>query len=611
MPNLLKRILVGRPLPTAAAPDQRLGKPTALAVFSSDALSSSAYATEEILLALAAAGSASYWVSLPIALAISGLLVILTISYRQTIHAYPSGGGAYIVARSNLGDTAGLVAGAALLIDYVLTVAVSVAAGIAAVTSALPGLHPWRVELCLLAVIGITVANLRGVKESGRLFALPTYGFIVMGIFLIAAGLFRYLVVGAGAAPASPPAAGGAIMASLEPLAAFLILRAFASGCAALTGVEAISNGIPAFRPPESENASTTLSWMSGILMVLFLGITALAYLYGVAPRPEQTVVSQIGRTVFGEGVLYYALQASTMLILILAANTSYADFPRLASILGRDRFLPRQFANQGDRLVFSNGVLVLAGLASLLLVLFRGETHALIPLYAVGVFLSFTLSQTGMVAHWFVLRGDGWVHRALVNGVGAAATAVALGVLVYTKFTHGAWIVVVLIPIQVCVFFKIRRHYLRFSEAMQLRQFEVPERVTQRVLVLVGSVDRGVVNALTYARSLSPEAEAVHVSLDAKAAEGLKARWPLWAGEFPLTILESPYRSLIQPLREYIDEVQKKSGADYITLVIPEFVPGKWWHHLLHNQSALLIKWAFLFRQGTVVLNVPYHLKD
>ena len=611
MPNLLKRILVGAPLPTAAAPHQRLGKPTALAIFSSDALSSSAYATEEILLALAAAGSAVYWVSLPIALAISGLLVILTISYWQTIHAYPSGGGAYIVARSNLGDYAGLTAGAALLIDYVLTVSVSVAAGVAAMTSVFPGWLPWRVDLCVLAVAGITVANLRGVKESGRLFAGPTYGFIGMGFLLIAAGLFRYLVMGAGAGPASPPAAGGATTVSLDPLTAFLILRAFSSGCAALTGVEAISNGIPAFRPPESENASTTLSWMSGILMVLFLGITALAYLYGIAPRPEETVVSQIGRIVFGENVLYYALQATTMLILILAANTSYADFPRLASILGRDRFLPRQFANQGDRLVFSNGVLVLAGLASLLLILFRGETHALIPLYAVGVFLSFTLSQTGMVAHWFVLRGDGWALRALVNGVGAAATSVALGVLVYTKFTHGAWIVVFLIPMQVWVFLKIRRHYLEVGEAMQLRQFEVPERVTQRVLVLVGGVDRGVFNALTYARSLSPEAEGVHVNVDAKATEGLKARWPLWAGEFPLVILESPYRSLIQPLREYLDDVQKKSGADYITLVIPELVPGRWWHHVLHNQSALLIKWAFLFRKGTVVLNVPYHLID
>ena len=603
MATLLKRILVGRPLPTHEAAHQRLGKPTALAVFSSDALSYSAYATEEILHVLVTAGMAIFWLSLPIAMAISVLLLILTISYRQTIHAYPSGGGAYIVARSNLGDLPGLVAGAALLIDYVLTVSVSVAAGIAAVTSALPGLLSWKVELCLFAVLGITVANLRGVKESGRLFAGPTYGFIAMGLLLIVAGFLRCLVSGAPE-PAAAPAA-----TALQPLTAFLVLRAFASGCAALTGVEAISNGIPAFRPPESDNAATTLSWMSGILMTLFLGITALAYLYGVSPQEHETVVSQVGRAVFGHTPLYFLLQFFTMLILILAANTSYADFPRLSSILARDRFLPRQFANQGDRLVFSNGVLVLAGLASLLLILFRGETHALIPLYAVGVFLSFTLSQAGMVAHWWALRGDGWVHRALVNGVGAAATGVALGVLVWTKFRDGAWIVVVLIPTGVWLFHKIHRHYGETREALQLRQFEVPERVTQKVLVLVSSIDRGAVNALTFARSLSSDAEAVHVNLDGTAAEELKGRWALWAGDFPLTVLDSPYRSLTGPLRDYVDDVQKKNGVDYITLVIPEFVPGKWWHHLLHNQSALLIKAAFLFRKGTIVLNVPYHL--
>ena len=613
MATLLKRILVGKPLPTEAAPHQRLGKATALAVFSSDALSSVAYATEEILLVLVAAGAAIFWVSLPIALAIGALLLILTASYRQTIHAYPSGGGAYIVARSNLGNYPGLTAGAALLIDYVLTVAVSVASGIAAVTSAVPWLLPWRVPLCLLAVAVITVANLHGVKESGRLFAVPTYGFIGAGFLLIVAGLFRYLVAGAPAAPAAVAAGGhGAAAAAhaLEPLTAFLILRAFASGCAALTGVEAISNGIPAFRPPESENASTTLTWMSGILMTLFLGITGLAYLYGAVARPDETVVSQIGRAVFGETPLYYILQVFTMLILILAANTSYADFPRLASILGRDRFLPRQFANQGDRLVFSNGVLVLAVLACSLLVLFHGETHALIPLYAVGVFLSFTLSQAGMVVHWLVLKGDGWVHRTLVNGVGAVTTAVALGVIVATKFWHGAWIVVVLIPLGIVAFRKVHRHYDQIGESLQLRHYEVPERVTHCAVVLVSTFHRGVLNALTYARSLCPEAQAVHVSVDPRATAALKARWALWAGDFPLTVLESPHRSLIEPLREYIDDLQKKTGADYVTIVIPEFIPSQWWHHLLHNQSALLVKAAFLFREGTVVWSVPYHLK-
>lgn len=605
MPTLLKRLLIGRPLPTAEAPQQRLGKPTALAIFSSDALSSSAYATEEILLVLAAAGSGALRLSLPIALAIGGLLVIVTLSYRQTIQAYPGGGGAYIVSRSNLGDLPGQVAAAALLIDYVLTVSVSVAAGIAAVTSAVRALFPYRVWLCVTAVLLVALVNLRGIKESGRLFAVPTYLFIAAGLALIGWGLLRDLTFG------TPPAAATPAGERTTALGTFLVLRAFASGCAALTGIEAISDGVPAFRPPEAVNARTTLAWMSGILLTLFLGITGLAFVHGVAPRAEETVLSQLGRLAFGEGPAYYFLQAATMLILILAANTAFADFPRLAYFLGRDRFLPRQLTNRGDRLVFSNGILILAGLASLILVFFRGNVHALIPLYAVGVFISFTLSQSGMVVRWLRLQGNGWGRGVVVNGLGATATGAVLLVLATTKFLHGAWIVVALIPFLVTLFRAIHGHYARARQALTLRHYQMPETVSHYVLIPVSEVHRGVLAAVHYARSIGKDGqvEAVTVATDEAAAEELKVRWDLWAGGLPLVVLPSPDRSLVRPMLAYVDEVQRRTGVDFVTVVVPEFVPKRWWHHLLHNQSALLIKAAFLFRRGTIVCNVPYHL--
>jgi amino acid transporter len=612
MATLLKRLLVGRPLPTHALPHQRLGIPAALAVFSADGLSSVAYATEEILLVLMAGGAAAAALSLPVGLAIVALVFIVAASYSQTIHAYPGGGGSYIVSKENLGVPAGLVAGAALLIDYVLTVAVSAAAGVAAITSAIPRLRGHEMALALIAVWLIAIVNLRGVRESGAIFSVPTYGFIGAVFLLLAVGLVRVLQ-GDWHPPSSPLAGfgvGGDLGKLVGSVGMFQILRAFSGGCTALTGIEAVSNGVQAFRPPEADNAAKTMKLERTLLYTMFAGITLLAFGFEAWPKEDETVLSQVAREVFGGGPFYYAVQATTAMILLLAANTAYADFPRLSSFLARDRFMPRQFANQGDRLVFSNGVLVLVTLSSLLLVLFHGKTHLLIPLYAVGVFLAFTLSQTGMVVHWVRLRGEGWTHRALLNGVGACLTAVALVVIAATKFIQGAWIVVLLIPTGVLIFRQVHRHYEQIAGATQLRQFAVPERVTQRVVVLVGGVDRGTVNALAYARSFGAEVEAVHVSVDTKAAEALKARWALWAGDFPLTVLESPFRSLIQPLREYIEDLQQKTGADYITLVIPELVPGHWWHHLLHNQSALLIKAAFLFRKGTVVLNVPYHLE-
>jgi len=604
--TLLKRLLVGPPMPLAQARHERLSKRIALAVFSSDAMSSVAYATEEILLVLVLAGSAATRVDVPIALAITALLAIVTISYQQTIHAYPSGGGSYIVARANLGTVPGLVAAAALLVDYVLTVSVSVAAGVAAATSALPELATHKVALSVVCVVLIAVANIRGVRESGRIFAVPTYFFLVSFGVMLAVGFFR-LATGTLAAAPPPP------VPPAEPLVWFLILRAFASGCTALTGIEAISNGIPAFRSPESRNAAITLGWMACILATMFVGITMLSSELGVLPSETETVVSQIARQLFGTGLLYYMVQAATMLILILAANTSFADFPRLSSLLARDHFVPRQFANLGERLVFSNGILVLAGFAALLLVVFGGETHALIPLYAVGVFISFTLSQSGMVRHWWRERGAGWRHRLLINGVGAVATGVVTLVIAVTKFRHGAWIVVLVIPILVAGFLAMRRHYDDVARSLSLEGFEGPPEFQHTVLVLVGDVHRGVVRAVQYARTLAaPTAivRAVYVEIDPAGTRRLEEKWSRWALGVPLVVLASPYRSFLRPLLDYVDQIQARGDGQMVTIVLPEFLPRHWWQHILHNQTALLVKGALLYRKNLVVADVPYLLK-
>ena len=604
--TLLKRLLVGPPMPLAQARHERLSKRIALAVFSSDALSSVAYATEEILLILVLAGSAAARLDVPIALAITALLVIVTISYQQTIHAYPSGGGSYIVARANLGTVPGLVAAAALLVDYVLTVSVSVAAGVAAITSALPELTTHKIVLSVVCVAVIALANIRGVRESGRIFAVPTYFFIASFTVMLAVGFYRLLTGTLAAAP--PPTVPG-----VEALTWFLILRAFASGCTALTGIEAISNGIPAFRTPESRNAAITLGIMATILASMFVGITMLSSELGILPSETETVVSQIARQLFGTGLMYYMVQAATTLILILAANTSFADFPRLSSLLARDHFVPRQFATLGERLVFSNGILVLAGFAALLLVVFGGETHALIPLYAVGVFISFTLSQSGMVRHWWLLRGAGWRHRLLINGVGAVATGVVTLVIAVTKFTHGAWIVVLVIPILVAAFLAMRRHYETVAASLSLENFEGPPQFQHTVLVLVGDVHRGVVRALAYAVTLaSPNAtvRGVYVETDPARTARVEEKWSRWGLGVPLVVLTSPYRSLLSPLLDYIDQIQARGDDQMVTIVLPEFLPRKWWQHILHNQTALLVKGALLFRRNIVVADVPYLLK-
>ncbi len=598
----LKRLFVGTPLPTAQFRHERLGKATALATFSSDAVSSVAYATEEILLALVAGGTLALRFSLPIGAAIALLIIIVMTSYRQTIHAYPKGGGSYIVTKDNLGVYPGLVAGAALLIDYVLTVAVSVASGIAAVTSAVPALLPYRVVLCVLAVIVIAVANLRGIRESGALFAAPTYVFIASLTLMLGYGLlgamFKFI-------PDSPPPTGHPV---LEEVGVFLILRAFSSGCSALTGVEAVSDGVPAFRPPEAQNARTVLTWLGIVLVVLFLGITYLAYDFGIVPNADETVMSQLARRIYGSGLLYYEIQAVTMLILLLAANTSFADFPRLSFFLARDRFAPRQFTSQGDRGVFSNGILILGGVAAALLLIFHGDTHALIPLYAVGVFVSFTLSQAGMVRRWVRLREPGWAWRAPINGLGATVTGIVALTIGTAKFTHGAWIVVLLIPTLVLAFLAIHRHYEDVAEQLSLESFTPPPPMTNTVLVLVGDLHRGVVHAIEYAKTLSPRAKAVFVETDPEQTRRLEEKWGKWGMGVPLIVLTSPYRSLLGPLLEYVENV-RKDDRQIITIVLPEFIPARWWQLGLHNQTALLVKGAMFFRRNVIVTDVPYHL--
>jgi amino acid transporter len=600
----LKRLFVGMPLPTAQSRHERLDKATALAVFASDALSSVAYATEEILLVLITAGVAALSYSLPIGFAIAALIAIVVSSYRQTIRAYPQGGGAYIVTKDNLGVYPGLTAAAALLIDYVLTVAVSAAAGVAALTSAMPALFRYRIVLCVAAVAAIAIANLRGLRESGRLFAAPTYLFIGTLLILLVYGLAGAIFDFLPEAPYPQHAPG------VEGVGLFLILRAFASGCAALTGVEAVSDGVPAFRPPEAPNARIVLTWLGVILVTLFVGITFLSYDLGITPHEHETVLSQLGRRIFGSGFLYYMLQAATMMILLLAANTSFADFPRLSFFLARDRFIPRQFATQGDRLVFSNGIVILGSLAVVLLVMFRGETHALIPLYAVGVFISFTLSQASMVRRWLSLKEEGWWWRAWFNGVGALVTGVVMVTIAVTKFSHGAWIVVLLIPTLVIAFWTVHRHYDEVAAQLSLEGFAPPPPMTNTVLVLVGDLHRGVVKAIQYAQSLSPTAKAVFVETDPERTRRLEEKWAKWGLGLPLIVLSSPYRSLLGPLLEYIDHLQHQGDNHMVTIVLPEFIPARWWQQILHNQTALLIKGTMLFRKNVTVTDVPYHLK-
>jgi amino acid transporter len=619
--------LIGRPLQTADAPHQTIGKIVGLAVFASDALSSTAYATQEILFILAAAGTVAFGYAFPIAIAIVLLLAIVTLSYEQTIHAYPGGGGAYIVARDNLGVLPALVAGAALLTDYILTVAVSISSGVAQISSAFPNLFHYRVPIAVALVAFIMLMNLRGVKESGSIFAIPTYFFIFTMFFTVIVAMTRYFTGSLGIVVDPPDMDTLDIVRNITP---FLILHAFSSGTAALTGVEAISNGIPAFTEPRSRNAGITLIWMAIILGSLFLGITFLAHQIGAVPSEAETVISQLARTAFTErGFFYLVVIASTTVILIMAANTAFADFPRLSALAAGDGFLPRQFTYRGSRLVFSRGIVALAGIASLLVILFKASVSALIPLYAIGVFMSFTLSQAGMAHRWWKIghlapgeeikeQGstlryeDGWKLKMVINGFGSVCTFVVMLVFAVTKFTGGAWIVIILTPILVIIFFAIYKHYKDLAGHLSLDDYGAPPRVARhRVIVPISGVHRGSLLALRYARALSSDVTAVHVSVDPDEAEKIKHKWEKWGEGVRLVILDSPYRLLLEPLLEYIEEVaDKRQANEVITIVVPQFVPHQWYHNILHTQAAFLLRLALLFKPGIVITDVPYQIR-
>ncbi|MBI5193053.1 MAG: APC family permease [Nitrospirae bacterium] len=622
----LTSLLIGSALSSKEAAHQTVSKKVGLAVFASDALSSTAYATEAILEVLALAGAAALGFSIPISGAIVLLLAIVTISYEQTIHAYSGGGGAYIVARDNLGESPAQTAGAALLTDYILTVSVSISAGVAQLTSGFPFLHPYRVEIAVCIVFIMMLINLRGVKESGVTFAVPTYFFLGMTIITLGIGLFKYLNGSLGMVTDIIPAETGAI----QGLSLFLILRAFASGCTALTGVEAISNGITAFKEPKSRNAGITLVWMSAILSVMFLGITFLSYKIGAQFSWTETVISQLGRTVWGRGTLWYVLLSATTMILIMAANTSFADFPRLGALQAGDGFLPRQLTYRGSRLVFTFGIVSLAVFSSILIIIFRAETTSLIPLYAIGVFLSFTLSQTGMAVRWLkssklkegeeivqqggVVRYDAkWRLKFVINSIGAIVTAIVTVVFTIAKFTQGAWVVALLIPLLVLIFYRIHYYYRDLAGELSLENFGAPTRVKRnRVLLLVSGVHRGVLYSLRYAASLSEDITALYVATDPVEAENFKRKWDQWGNGVRLVVIDSPYRQLIEPVIGHIEKMaEDRRPQEMLTIVVPHYVPAHWWQNFLHMNTAIILRAALLRQKNIVVMEVPYHMKD
>ena len=613
----IKGVILGSPFSTAQAIHERLTKVKALAVFSSDALSSSAYATEEILLVLVLAGSGSLHNAMPIALVIVGLLALVTISYRQTIKAYPNGGGAYIVAHENLGVSPGLIAAGALLVDYVLTVAVSVAAGVAAITSAAPDLVDFRVEMGVIIIVLIMLANLRGVRESGSIFAAPTYMFIGIMTAAIVVGFFKIIV---GDAPGSllheaPPQE---VVPAQQSLGLFLILKAFSSGCAALTGVEAISNGVPAFKPQEAKNARTTLTSMAIILAFLFIGITFISSRYGFVASEHETIVSQFGKAVFGKNFIYYFYQACTALILCLAANTSYADFPRLSAILAKDKFMPRQFSFRGDRLAFSNGILALSIFAIVLIVAFNGQVSNLIPLYAVGVFVSFTLSQGGMVVHWLRLKEPGWKQSLVVNFVGMTGTAIVAVIIAGTKFLDGAWISIAVMGMLVAMFMMIRRHYEWYEKVIKIDDESLrlvhpvaspadPGARHDVAIVPVDDITKITAGALAMAQEIAASVTAVHLSDDRDDAEAFRDRWYNLLPDVPLLIIESPYRAFAAPMLAYIESLVRSNADATVLVVLPGFKAHHWWESLLHNRAIRRLKPYLAAYPGVRVIDFDY----
>ncbi len=616
----MRTLLIGRPISSDRESHERLTKLKALAIFSSDNISSSAYATEEMMRILVLAGMSAITLALPITVAIVAILAIVASSYRQTIRAYPNGASSYIVASDNLGALSGLTAAAALLIDYVLTVAVSISAGVAAVTSIVPALFPERVPIALLILAVLMLGNLRGIRESGSIFMAPTYLYIAAIGGVIVVGLARQHLFGgmpSFAAPADwlPAWHAEASAQGVAALSVFLILRGFSSGAAALTGVEAISDGVPAFQRPEWRNARTTLTWAAVIFAALFLGISYLSSTLNIIPDPSerQTVLSILTRQVMGNGWYLVVVQIATALILALAANTSFADFPRLSSFLARDGFMPRQFAFRGERLAFTTGIVALSGLAAILLVAFGASVTALIPLYTLGVFVAFTLSQTGMVVRWWRRREPGWRLGLPINAAGAATTAVIAVIVAATKFTSGAWLVIVMAPFLILLMLGIRRHYAAVTAALDLDRIEEGADVAADpiVIVPVSRLDRSARQAIAFARSISPHATAVHITNEPGEAAELRRRWPEWAGETELVVVQSPYRALIAPLLAYMDALQQQAPDRPILVVLSEFVPRHWWEYLLHNQTALRLKLRLFVRRNTIVADVPYHLVE
>ena len=607
----LKELLIGTPLPTHQLHDKKLNKIRALAAFSPDALSSIAYANQEIYLGLVVAGSAGLLLAWPIGLAITGLLLVVALSYYQTIHGYPSGGGSYVVARDNLGTFPGLIAGAALLIGYLLTAAVSLTAGVEALTSAIPFFWPYRIIIALFLLAIMTLANLRGLRESGTLMSVPVYLFLLVYLPMLAYGFYRLLMDG-------PTPSDLSLSVAVQPVTLYLILHTFSAGCTALTGIEAISNGVPAFQAPEARNAGKTLIVMAALMGILFVGSIGLTQFLGVTAAPDETILSALVRRLLGTGAAFYVIQVSTLLILTVAANTSFAGFPRLAAILAKDGFLPRQLTGLGDRLVFANGILALSIATGVLIVLFGGNSHALVPLFAVGVFLAFTLSQAGMVLHWLRERGTGWYLKAFLNGLGALATGTTVLIIGTSKFLEGAWITVFLIPALVVLFSRIRTHYRAVARGLTLHGLppSIKPLPVPRVVIPISGVHRGIVDAVNFAQTISAEITAVYVELEPGDAEAVIKKWNNFWPDIPLAVISSPYRSIVRPLIDFLDEIDAKhNDGQLATVILPEFIPAKWWQSLLHNQTAWLLKAAMLYRRRNrgfqrVIIDIPYHLR-
>jgi amino acid transporter len=603
MLSKVKRLLIGRPRKSTALEEEKLNKLKALAILSSDALSSVAYGTEQILLVLITAGFAALWYSIPISIAVLGLLVILILSYRQTIFSYPGGGGAYIVAQDNLGRAPSLIAGGSLLVDYILTVAVSSSAGTDAITSAFPSLHDHRIAIALIMIIFLTIMNLRGVTESASVLALPIYLFVVAIFVLIISGVIHYIM---GGAHAAAPQFG----ATVSNVSLFLLLKAFSSGCSALTGVEAVSNAIPNFRKPAAKNAAATLMMMGLILGCMFIGISLLAYWYGIRPNPNETVVSQIANATFGRGVMYYMIQGVTALILFLAANTAYSAFPLLAFMLARDKYMPHMFMVRGDRLGYSNGILFLSILSALLVIIFGGKTQNLIPLYAVGVFIPFTFSQLGMMIRWIRLKPSGWIVKLAINTIGMLTTLSITLIFIFTKFSQ-VWFIFIFLPVVLYFFMKISNHYKNTAEQLRIDITKDKPMVKGNTIIIpVAGITRVVMNTISYAKTLSDNVVAVYVGMDDEAIRKMEQKWEEWDVGIRLVVLRSRYRSIINPLRKFIDTVEwKKADEDHITVLIPQFITKHWWENILHNQTSLLMRAYLLNYKDVIVTTVPFHL--